>query len=86
MLREIIIPGLCYWSSKLYLISLFCYLVNFNLALLVGFIVGVFSSIFISNQIWLWLEEKRITRKPKEKKKKIDDDEPNEIKIKGVNC
>ena len=61
-------------------------IVNFNLALLVGFIVGVFSSIFISNQIWLWLEEKRITRKPKEKKKKIDDDEPNEIKIKGVNC
>lgn len=55
---------------------------NFNIALLVGFIVGVYSSIFISNQLWLYLEKRRI-RKPK-KVRKIDEIE--EIKIKGINC
>ncbi len=58
-------------------------IVNFNIALLVGFIAGVYSSIYISNQIWLILETRRI-KKPKKEKK--DDDEINEIKVKGVNC
>ena len=58
-------------------------IVNFNIALLVGFIAGVYSSIYISNQIWLYLETKTI-KKPK--KKKDDDDELNELEIKGVNC
>ena len=56
---------------------------NFNIALLVGFIAGVYSSIYISNQIWLWLEIRRI-KKPKKEDK--DDDEVNEIQVKGVNC
>ena len=56
---------------------------NFNIALLVGFIAGVYSSIYISNQIWLMLEAKSI-KKPK--KEKMDDDEINELEIKGVNC
>ena len=56
---------------------------NFNLALLVGFIAGVYSSIYISNQLWLWLEIRRI-KKPK--KKVDDDDEISEIQVKGVNC
>ena len=59
-------------------------IVNFNIALLVGFIAGVYSSIYISNQIWLLLESKKI-KKPK-KEKKDDDDEIEEIKVKGVNC
>ena len=59
-------------------------IVNFNIALLVGFIAGVYSSIFISNQIWLILEIRSL-KKPK-KEKKDDDDEVEEIKIKGVNC
>lgn len=59
-------------------------IVNFNIALLVGFIAGVYSSIYISNQIWLILESRRL-KKPK-KAKKEDDDEVEEIKIKGVNC
>ena len=58
-------------------------IVNFNIALLVGFIAGVYSSIYISNQIWLILETKRL-KKPKKEKK--DDDEINEIQVKGVNC
>lgn len=56
---------------------------NFNIALLVGFIAGVYSSIYISNQLWLFLE---IRKNKKPKKKTIDDDEVNEIEVKGVNC
>ena len=59
-------------------------IVNFNIALLVGFISGVYSSIYISNQIWLYLEIRSI-KKPK-KDNKDDDDEINELEIKGVNC
>lgn len=59
-------------------------IVNFNIALLVGFIAGVYSSIYISNQIWLMLEMRKI-KKPK-KEKKNDDDELEELQIKGVNC
>lgn len=58
-------------------------ILTFNLALLVGFIAGVFSSIYISNGIWLILEKRRITKPKKEKK---DDDEIEELKIKGINC
>ena len=58
-------------------------IVNFNIALLVGFIAGVYSSIYISNQIWLMLEMKK-NKKPKKIKK--DDDEIEELQIKGVNC
>ena len=60
-------------------------IVNFNIALLVGFIAGVYSSIYISNQIWLMLEIRSI-KKPKKDKKYNDDDEINELEIKGVNC
>lgn len=58
-------------------------IINFNIALLVGFIAGTYSSIFISNMLWLWLEKKRIT---KPKKEEDDDDEIQELKIKGINC
>ena len=57
---------------------------NFNIALLVGFIAGVYSSIYISNQLWLILESRRLRKPPKK-----DDDEKkevSEIEIKGVNC
>lgn len=57
-------------------------IVNFNIALLVGFIAGVYSSIYISNQIWLILE----IRKNKKSKKDDDDDELEELQVKGVNC
>lgn len=56
---------------------------TFNIALLIGFIAGVFSSIYVSNQIWLILETKRLT-KPKKEDKDIDD--VNELQIKGINC
>ena len=58
-------------------------IVNFNIALLVGFIAGVYSSIYISNQLWIILESRRL-KKPKKEKK--NDDEIEEIRVKGVNC
>ena len=57
---------------------------NFNIALLVGFIAGVYSSIYISNQLWLILESRRL-KKP-QKKDDSDKKEISEIEIKGVNC
>lgn len=57
-------------------------IMNFNIALLVGFIAGVYSSIFISNMLWLYLEKRRIAKPAKED----DDDEIQELKVKGINC
>ena len=57
-------------------------IINFNIALLVGFIAGLFSSIFIANNLWLLLEEHNM-KKPKKEKK---NDEAEEIRIKGINC
>lgn len=57
-------------------------IMNFNIALLVGFIAGAYSSIFISNMLWLYLEKRRITKPIKED----DDDEIQELKVKGINC
>ena len=56
---------------------------NFNVALLIGFIAGVYSSIYISNQLWLFLEIRRVS---KPEKKKDDDDDINELEVKGINC
>lgn len=57
-------------------------IINFNIALLVGFSLGLFSSIFISNNLWLILEIRRL-KKPKKEKKK---EEVEELRIKGINC
>ena len=58
-------------------------IINFNIALLVGFIAGLYSSVFISNQLWLYLETKKLM-KPEEPKKK--NNEVEELQIKGINC
>ena len=58
-------------------------ILNFNIALLVGFIAGVFSSIYISNSLWLMLESKRLSKPKKDVKKKV---EKEEMQIKGINC
>ena len=56
---------------------------TFNIALLVGFIAGTYSSIFISNMLWLFLEKKRISKPVKFDE---DDDEVQELKVRGINC
>ena len=58
-------------------------ILTFNISLLVGFIAGVYSSIFISNMLWLKLEKRRINKPVKEDD---DDDEIHELKVKGINC
>ncbi len=58
-------------------------ILNFNIALLIGFILGTYSSIFISNMIWLRLEGFHIS-KPKKDDEDIDD--INELKVRGINC
>lgn len=57
-------------------------IVTFNIALLVGFIAGTYSSIFISNILWLSLEKRRISKPTKTD----DDDEIEELKVRGINC
>lgn len=58
-------------------------IVNFNIALLVGFVLGTYSSIFISNILWLYLEKRRISKPVKNDN---DDDEIEELKVRGINC
>lgn len=57
-------------------------IMNFNLALLFGFIGGTYSSIFIAVQLWGLFYKKNIG---KDLKKKWYDDEPEEKIIKGIN-
>lgn len=57
-------------------------IINLNIAMLVGFIAGVYSSVFISNELWLIFETKSILKGPK--KKKIYD-EIDELNVKGIN-
>lgn len=61
-------------------------ILNFNLALLFGLIIGNISSLFFSGQIWIIFEKRMI--KNRNKKKWYDDGkkEPEELKIKGINC
>ena len=56
----------------------------FNMAMLFGLISGTYSSIFISNVIFLMLEKRNVGKE--EKKKKVYKDDLEELKIKGINC
>jgi len=57
-------------------------ILGFNIALFVGFIFGVLSSVFVSNYLWRLLEYRSLVKPKKEK----DDDELNEYQVKGINC
>ena len=65
-------------------------ILNFNLALLFGLIVGTFSSLFIAAQLWLEMEKRKIGKKSKKKwyeeDKKGKKKEPEELNVKGINC
>lgn len=60
-------------------------IINFNIALLFGLISGVYSSIFIASQIWLDIEKKNIGKQIKKKWYEEEDNEVEELKVKGVN-
>jgi len=56
-------------------------LINFNIALFIGIIIGTYSSLFFATPILYQLEKKNINKKPK----KTYYDELDEIEIKGIN-
>ena len=65
------------------IITLLCVGLNdiltFNIAILVGLIAGTISSLLIAPKVWMLLERRSMDR-PEE-----EDDEPIEMKVKGVN-
>ena len=66
-------------------------IINFNIALLFGLVVGTFSSLFISSQIWMMIEKKNIGKDPNkhwydEKNPKKGKKEKEELQVKGINC
>lgn len=58
-------------------------IVNFNIAMFIGLLVGSYSSLFIATYLWFHMEKKNIG-KPK-KKKWYALDEKEELKVKGIN-
>jgi len=61
---------------------------EFNIAMLMGLIVGTYSSLFIASKIWYELEKKHVGKNRKEKKRFFDvddDDELDEKVIVGLN-
>ncbi|MBQ9011845.1 MAG: protein translocase subunit SecD [Bacilli bacterium] len=60
---------------------------EFNIALLIGFITGTLSSLFVASQLWLEIEKKYIKtgKVKKNKKKDVFTDEIDELAIKGIN-
>lgn len=61
-------------------------IINFNIALLIGLIVGTFSSLFISSQVWMIIEKRRIGKDPNKHWYDDKKSEKEELKIKGINC
>lgn len=57
---------------------------TFNIAMFIGLIAGVYSSIFIAPQLWADINKKNFG-KPIKKKWYEEDDEKEELKIKGIN-
>ena len=59
---------------------------NFNVALLIGLLVGTFSSLFISSQVWMLIEKRNIGRDPNKHWYDEDKKEKEELQVKGINC
>ena len=61
-------------------------ILNFNIALLIGLVVGTFSSLFISSQVWMLFEKRRIGKDPNKHWYDDNKKEKEELKVKGINC
>ena len=55
-------------------------ILTFNVAILIGLIAGTISSLLIGPRVWMALEKKSMERPEEE-----DDNEPEELKVKGIN-
>lgn len=61
-------------------------IINFNIALLFGIVVGTLSSIFVASQLWLEIEKRRMKKGKTTGKMWYEvEDEVSELDIKGVN-
>ena len=60
---------------------------EFNIAMVMGLIVGTYSSLFLAAQIWYEIEKKNVGKTKKIKKRffEVDDDELDEKVISGLN-
>ncbi len=58
-------------------------IINFNIALLIGILVGTYSSLFLSCQIWYLIEKNKLGKH--QVAKKVIFDELDEVEIKGIN-
>lgn len=61
-------------------------IINFNIALLIGLAVGTFSSLFISSQIWMIFEKRKIGKDPNKHWYDDNKKEKEELQVKGINC
>ena len=61
-------------------------IINFNIALFIGLMVGTFSSLFISSQIWMMIEKTRIGKDPNKHWYDDNKKEKEELQVKGINC
>ena len=61
-------------------------IINFNIALLIGLLVGTFSSLFISSQIWMMIEKRKIGKDPNKHWYDDNKKEKEELQVKGINC
>ncbi len=60
-------------------------IINFNIALLIGLISGVYSSICLASPIWLDIEKRSIGKEIKKKWYEDDEKEVEELKVRGIN-
>lgn len=58
-------------------------IINFNLALVFGLVFGVYSSLFIASQIWFEIRKRKLGNE--DINKWDEDDEVEELKVKGIN-
>lgn len=64
-------------------------IVEFDIAILIGLIAGLYSSVFISSSIWVHLESKLQSKKEntkKNKKEKTKKKKVEELSVKGINA
>lgn len=60
-------------------------IINFNIALFIGLLVGTFSSIFIAGSVWYEIEKNNVGKPYKKKWYEEDTKGPEEKRVKGIN-
>lgn len=60
-------------------------IIEFDIAILIGLIAGTYSSIFLSSELWMILENKSYNKDKNTKKAKTKNKKPDELVVKGIN-